>query len=46
MRIAKECRSCHEKREHGCVLEFPRKAYWLCDDCIRKVEGIIEGGVL
>ena len=41
-----ECESCGEPREKGESVEVTGRSYWLCDDCCRKLRGIIEGSWL
>jgi hypothetical protein len=44
--MTSECESCGESREKGESVEITGRSYWLCDDCCRKLRGIIEGSWL
>jgi ribosome-binding protein aMBF1 (putative translation factor) len=40
------CESCGEKRDDKEAVEITGRVYYLCDDCCRKLVGVIEGGLL
>jgi hypothetical protein len=40
------CEACLEDRDSGESIEITGRTYSLCDDCCRKLRGIIEGGML
>lgn len=46
MTVVRECMACHEKRGSGEVITITAHDYWCCDDCCRKLTGVIEGNWL